>query len=276
MRLLLPLAALLLLPGLAAAQGSQIAVTPGEAPKTMDREAVRIDQKLGNQVPLDAAFRDRAGKAVTFGQQLEGRPSIVLPIFYECSGVCNLELRGSLEALKGLKSWTLGKDFNVVVVGIHPKEEPHLAQGKYESSVNELQKAGTENGWKFLVGDEPNIRKVTDALGFKYTYDERKNEIQHPSGIMFLTPDGRVSSYIYGATYTPEAFDKNLRVAARNIIGDRVEEIFFGCVMVDPITGRRSLVIRNVLKVAGVATVGVMGFSYLVLTGRARIRRRGA
>lgn len=224
-------------------------------------------------MPLDATFQNRTGATVQFGDLLEGRPAIVLPIFYNCTGICNLELRGTLDALAKLKSKKLNKDFNVIVVGIHPKETSELAQKKFESSIAELNQPGTEGGWKFLTGDYVNIHKVTDALGFHYTYDEARDAIDHPSGIMFLTSKGVISSYIYGAIYQPKQFETNLELAKRQNVGPKVQEIFFGCIHVDPVTGERSVVIENVLKLLGALTVGIMAFAFMVLTGRARLER---
>jgi len=269
-------ALLLLVPALLLAQGSQITVTPGAGTRSVDRENVRIDQRLGNPVALDATFRDRKGAEVKFGELLENKPAVVMAIFYQCTGVCNLELRGTIDVLKKLKTHQLGKDFNVIVVGIHPKETPDLAQGKYEATVESLGQPGTESGWKFLVGDEANIRKVTDSLGFKFTYDAAKDAIDHPAGLMFVTPSGRVSSYVYGSTYTSDQLAKNLDVAGREQMGKKVQELFFGCIHVDPITGERSIVIRNVLKVLGVITLIAITLTILTLSGRAQWRRRQA
>lgn len=275
MRLRVLFALVGLLPALVLAQtDSQITVAPGTIGQKVDHTKVRIDQNLGQGVPLDATFRDRTGKEVKFGQLLEGKPAIVLPIFYKCKGVCGLELEGAITALRDMKTSQLGKDFNVVVVSIHPKETPDLAEGKYESSVAELNKPGTEKGWKFVVGDWENIHKVTDTLGFKYTYDEAKDAINHPSGLMFVSPNGMVSSYIYGAKYSPSAFEKNIVTARDAKVGKKVEEIFFGCIHVDPLTGKRSLVIQNLLKVLGVLTIAVLGTTILVLSGRAQFKRK--
>jgi len=131
----------------------------------------------------------------------------------------------------------------------------------------------TEKGWKFVVGDWANIHKVTDTIGFKYTYDEKKDAINHPSGIVFVTPKGVVSSYIYGAQYTPKAFERNLDFAGRDQIGAKAQEIFFGCIHVDPLTGKRSLVIEKIIKLAGALTVIAIIGSILILSGRAKFGR---
>ncbi|AIE85701.1 SCO family protein [Fimbriimonas ginsengisoli] len=269
------LALLGLLPALAAAQtDSQIAVNAGTISRTIDHSKVRIDQSLGAQVPLDASFLDRTGKTVAFGDLLAGKPALVLPIFYKCKGICGLELQGAIAAIKGLKQSRLGRDFNVIVLSIHPKETPDLAQGKYASTIDEVALPGTEGGWRFLVGDWANIHKVTDTLGFKYTYNEAKDAIDHPSGVMFVTPQGVVSSYIYGAVYTPEQFERNFAIAGHSKVGAKAQEIFFGCIHLDPLTGKRSLVVQNVIKVAGAATVLTLGLSIFVLSGKARFRKR--
>jgi protein SCO1 len=263
-----------LLPTLLFAQsGSQIAATPGTISATIDRNKVKLVQHLGSQVPLDATFRDRAGKTVDFRTLLGNKPSILLPIFYRCKGVCGLELQGTIAALKNLKTRKLGQGYNIIVMSIHPKETPDLAQGKYQSTVDEVALPGTESGWRFVVGDWKNIHKVTDTVGFNYTYDEPLDAINHPSGIVFLSPKGVVSSYIYGAAYKAHDFERNIDFAGREAVGARVEEIFFGCVHVDPLTGQRSIQIQNVIKVAGVATILGIAMLILVSSGKAKFRR---
>jgi protein SCO1/2 len=261
-----------LVPTLLFAQaGSQIAVSPGTVGQPVDKTKVKIDQNLGNQIPVDASFHDRTGKLVHFGELLDGKPAIILSIFYKCKGVCGLELQGTITAVKSMQKSRLGRDFSILVLSIHPKETPDLAEGKYESTVDEVAMPGTESGWKFLVGDWPNIHAVTDTVGFKYTYDEAKDAISHPSGIMFVTPTGIVSSYIYGAKYSPEAFERNLALAKAAKIGPKAEEVFFGCIHIDPLTGERSIVITNVIKLGGALTVIILTMTILVLSGKARI-----
>jgi protein SCO1 len=264
-----------LLPAFLLAQTvSQIATSPGTMSINIDRANVRLEQRLGAQIPLDATFRDETGKSQHFGELIGNKPSVILPIFFLCKGVCGLELQGTIAALKGMTTRKLGHDFNIVVMSIHPKETPELAEGKYKSTVDEVGLPGTENGWRFVVGDLANIHRVTNAIGFKYTYDEEKNAINHPSGIVFVTPKGVVSSYIYGAQYTPKQFERNLDFAGREQVGAKTEEIFFGCIHVDPLTGRRSFVVQNILKVAGIFTVGVLVLAIAVLSGKASLRRR--
>jgi len=270
-----------LLPALlfAQSQGSAISVSAGTMTTPIDRTKVHLDQQLGSQIPLDATFRDKTGATETFTQLLGNKPSIVIPIFFRCTGVCGVELQGAIAAIKQMKVSKLGKDFNVVVMSIHPKETPDLADGKFKSTVDEVAIPGTEPGWRFVVGDWQNIHKVTDAIGFHYTFDESKptddqSSIRHPSGIVFVTPKGVVSSYIYGAYYTARQFERNLDFAGREQVGEKTQEVFFGCVHIDPITGRRSIVMQGVLKVLGTITVSVIAMMILVLSGKVSLRRR--
>ncbi len=233
---------------------------------------VRVEQKPGVQLPLDARFRDESGKEITFGSLFKGRPLVLLPIFYRCTGVCNIELQGVLNALIQDPKLVPGKNVDVVALGINPKEGPDLAMGKKRSTLEEYGKPKTTGGWHFLTGDMANIRAVTDAMGFQFTYDPGKDVVNHPSGVMVLTPRGQVSAYMLGGTYRPIAFELDVERAAVARIAPKSDEIFFGCVHVDPLTGKRSLVIQNVMRLLGVATVLTILCSIVVMSRRSRAR----
>lgn len=247
------------------------------APK-VDLSKVHIVQRLGTQVPLSVPFSDQDGRVVRLGDSLHSRPALVLPIFYRCQGVCNVELQGLLATLPKLKQ-RIGRDFDIVVLSIDPQEGPALAKAKLDSSIAaDPALRGTELGWHFLTGTQENIRRVTDALGFYYTYDAEKDLINHPSGIMFLTPSGVVSSYILGADYAPDRLSLDINVANAQKLGKKVEDVFFGCIHVDPISGRKSIVIERFLSLLGLVTVVSIVLTIATLSGfrwRRRFRPRG-
>jgi protein SCO1/2 len=216
---------------------------------------VRVDQRPGVQLPMSATFKDETGKQITFGSLFTGRPIVLLPIFYRCTGVCNLELQGVLNALMRSPKLLPGRDLDVVALGINPQEGPDLAKGKKESTLDEYGKPQSAKGWHFLTGDMQNIRLVTNAMGFDFTFDPKKDVVNHPSGIMILTPKGMVSSYMLSGIYQPSAFQDDVSRAAAEVIAPKSDEIFFGCICIDPITGKRSLVITNVLRLLGILTV---------------------
>lgn len=231
---------------------------------------MRVDQKLAAQVPLDARFSDEQGAAVTIRTVLKGRPVILLPIFYRCQGVCNLEIQGILASLNKLPKLIPGRDLDIVVVSVNPKEGPALALAKKQATMAEYDGPRDPAGWHFLTGDMPNIRRVTDAIGFQFTYDFAKDRVNHPSCVAVLTPKGVVSSYLLGIHYREAAIEQALRVAKLELVGKKDEDSFFGCIHLDPVTGHRSLVILQVLKVAAGATVLALLGSIVALSVRRR------
>ncbi len=252
----------------ASVDSTAVATTPN-----VDVTKVHIDQLLGSQVPMTSEFKDWDGSTVTMGSLLGVRPAILVPIFYNCTGVCNVELQSLLATIGNFKSRKLGVDYDVIILSINPTEGPELAAGKRKNVLNTLNMTGAEKSWHFLTGSMPNIRSVTDAVGFKYTYDADKNVVNHPSGIMILSPSGQVSSYMYGAVYDVPTMQADIDTAKKGRIGAKAAEVFFGCIHVDPITGKRSIVIENVLRVMGVMTVLVLIGSILTLSGKKIIRR---
>ena len=243
---------------------------PDVAFRDVRMKQIGIDQRLGQKVQGLARFVDDRGKSIAFSDLLGKRPIILLPIFYRCTGVCNLELNGVQQVAKAMANRQVGRDFDVVALGINPKEGPELARLKRIATTREYDRPGTEPGWHFLTGDLLNIKAVTDSLGFKFAYDAEKDQVSHPSGIMVLTKDGTISSYLLGANFTEEKLGAFLDTAKRGEVGQKSKEIFFGCIHLDPITGARSIVIENVLKVLGVITVAGLLTTMIVLSKRAK------
>lgn len=219
---------------------------------------MKIEQKLGGQVPLDAKFRDEYGKQIEFGSLLGKRPAILLPMFYLCTGICGKEADSLLKSIARIQERQVGKDYDVILLSINPKETPDLAMNKKTSLLKVMKGATNQEGYHFLTGEMKEIRKVTDAVGFGFAYDESDGRINHPAGLMFLTPSGKVSQYIMGAEYPWREVDQALIVSAQEGIGTKAETVLLGCVMIDPVTGKRSIVIENVIRlVAGVFAIGI-------------------
>lgn len=234
-----------------------------------------IEQKLGDQVPMDTPVRDESGKTIRFGDVFHGRPVFFMPIFYTCRGVCDLEVHDFLKGAVKMKStYPIGQKFDLVVLSINPKETPEIALAKEKQMQEVYDLPASAAGWHFLTADYDNIRKITDAVGFHYEYRERDDVINHPAGVMILTPEGRVSSYLYGSEYPTRIVEDGIALAANNKIGRPAEVILLGCVMVDPVTGKRTLIVKNVIKVAGIATV--LALAGAVLKMSLAERKKGA
>ncbi|MBS1724134.1 MAG: SCO family protein [Armatimonadetes bacterium] len=245
---------------------------------------VRVDQKLNDFVPLSATFKDEEGQTVTLANYFNRRPVVVVPIFYKCTGVCDSELHGLVNSVGGFKRDFIGREFDVVTISIDPTETPTMAATKKDQLVSDYlatvtdrsRRIMTERGWHFLTGDEANIRKVTDALGFVYTYDKSNGSIVHPTGIMVLTPGGKISRYFVTTEYPQRVLLDSIRDAGKNLVGVKDDRPFFlACVQIDPLTGQRSLNVINALKTLGVLTVIALLVSILVWNRKYKAEQGG-
>ncbi len=225
---------------------------------------VRIDQRLDESIPLDASFKDSRGDKVTIGDCLDGKAAVILPIFYKCPGVCETEFNALTESLRGFKRDFVGKDFEVIVLGIDPGEGPRLAATKKDEIIASYMGNDThrdrrlmaEAGWHFLTGDMKQIRRVTDALGFRYTYDGKSGNIVHPAGIMVVSPTGKICRYFLSTEYPQQILLNSIRDANKDVVGVRDDRPFFlACVQINPLTGTMTLNILNTLKTMGVVTI---------------------
>ncbi|HYE12929.1 MAG TPA: SCO family protein [Pyrinomonadaceae bacterium] len=269
----LPLSAFCLL-WLAAPAAAQYGRPPmstmpkGGAPDIL--KEVKIEQRLGSQVPLDATFRDESGRAVRLGEYFEdGKPVVLSLVYYECPMLCNQILNGLVGALDGV-SFTPGEEFRVVTVSFDPRETPEMAARKKETYLRRYKREGAGDGWHFLTGEKAEIDRLAESAGFGYAWDERSNQFAHASAIMVTTPEGRLSHYFYGIDYDPRALRLSLVEASDNKIGSPVDALLLYCYHYDPTTGKYGPVIMNILRVAGVLTVA--GVVALVLV----LRKRGA
>lgn len=235
-----------------------------------------IDQRLGDRIAMDATFFDETGREVQIGQYLGRRPAILMLIFYNCKGVCTQELIEIAKTLKAVKSASIGRDFDVITVSIHPKETPALAAQRKTEYVSYYNRPGAADGWHFLTGRMDQIRRLTDSVGYRYTYDAVKDLIRHPAGIFVLTPEGRVSKVIYGIEYPSKQLRDALADAGQGKIGRRTEPLLLGCLQVDPATGRVTVNVINTLKAACVATVLILFGSIGLMSWRGRGTRRTA
>jgi protein SCO1/2 len=234
---------------------------------------VGIDQKLGAQVPLDLAFVDEAAQPVTLGRYFGARPVVLALVYYECPMLCTQVLNGLVSAL-GVLSFDAGREFEVVAVSFDPGETPGLARAKKAAYLDRYGRPGTAHGWHFLTGAQPSIARLTDAVGFRYAYDERTDQFAHAAAIMILTPEGRVSRYFYGIEYAPRDLRLGLVEASAHRIGTVVDQALLLCYHYDPTAGTYGLVVMNLVRAGGVVTLVLIG-GFLAVAFR-RERRRAA
>lgn len=233
---------------------------------------IRFDQRLDNQVPLDLNFRDEAEQTVRLGDYFNGKPVILALVYYDCPMLCNQVLNGLTHSLKTL-SFDAGKEFEVVVVSFNPRDTSELASAKKEVYLKDYGRPGTAAGWHFLTGDPQPINELTGAVGFRYVYDPALNQYAHASGIMVLTPQGRLSRYFYGIEYAPRDLRLGLIEAAENRIGAPADQLMLLCYQYDPATGKYSVSVIKALRVGGVLTVLFMVMLLAFLGQKAKGRR---
>jgi protein SCO1/2 len=221
---------------------------------------VGIDQNLNGRLPLDLHFRDESGREVRLGEFFGARPIIITPVYYGCPMLCTQILNGLVSGLKPV-SFNAGDQFEVVAVSFDPSETAELAAKKKDAYVKRYGRDGSEKGFHFLTGDEPSIKALTHALGFRYTYDPRTKQFAHASGIMVATPEGRISRYLYGVDYAPRDLRLALVEAAERKIGSPIDGLLLFCYHYDPATGKYGAIAMNFLRLAAAATVlGIAAF----------------
>lgn len=245
-------------PGLMSKGGLPAGITPEQLKK------VSFDQNLGVQVPLDLPFRDETGRAVQLSQYFTGRPVILSLVYYECPMLCVQALNGLVRSLKIL-ALEPGRDYAIVTVSFNPAETPKEAAAKKDEYIKRFDRAGAAEAWHFLTGTESSIRVLTDTVGFHYVYDAPTKQFAHPTGIIVLTPEGKTSKYIYGIDYGPRDLRLALVEASDHKIGTPVDRLLLYCYHYDPATGRYGLVLMNVLRLAGVLTVVLIGGFILLM-----------
>ncbi|HZN54613.1 MAG TPA: SCO family protein [Candidatus Polarisedimenticolaceae bacterium] len=232
---------------------------------------VGVEEKLDARLPLALPFTDEAGRETTLGAYLRaGRPLVLTLNYYRCPMLCTLELNGLVEALRGLE-WTPGEEFSVATVSIDPRETATLALEKRRSYLEDLGRPGAEAGWHFLTGPAASIDALTRAVGFAYRYDEGADQYGHAAAIVVVTPDGRVSRYLYGVRFDPRTLSLSLVEASRGAIGSAWDRFIIYCYHYDPARGSYALAALRVMRAAGALTVLVLG----TIVGGFWLRERG-
>lgn len=256
---------------LLAGTGTAPAQSPGQEEAILKQ--VAFEQHLNEQVPLDLPFRDEAGQPVQLGTYFGTKPVILALVYYECPMLCTLTLNGLVSALKVL-SFDVGNQFEVVTVSFNPSETPALAAAKKHTYLQRYGRDGAAAGWHFLTGDEPAIKRLAQAVGFRYVYLPQQRQFAHAAGIMVLTPRGKIARYFYGVEFAPRDLRLGLVEASNEKIGSPVDQLLLYCFHYDPVTGKYGAVIMNVLRLGGVVTILALGGFMTIMLRRERRRHQ--
>jgi protein SCO1 len=260
------LAIALLVPASAFAQyanAPQRSTAVKEKPGLLAR--VGVDQKIGQQLPLDLHFKEETGRDVTLGEFFGPRPVVLALAYYDCPMLCTQVLNGMTGSLKTL-SFDAGRDFDVVVVSIDPRDGFHLAADKKASYVAAYGRPATAAGWHFLTGTEASIKPLADAIGFRYAYDANLKQYAHGAAIYVATPKGVIARYLLGIDFAPRDLRLALVEASNNQLGSVTDKVLLLCYHYDPSVGKYGVAILNAVRVGFVATVtGFLAFLFVSL-----------
>jgi protein SCO1/2 len=260
--------------GMAASVGwlaavTAVAATPVTYPGRSSNETptllseIGFDQKLGNALPLDAPFRDESGAAVRLGDYFGKRPVVLSLVYFDCPMLCTVSLNGLTSALDILP-FEPGREFELVTISFDPKEGPAQATAKKKLQLARYKRPSALAGWHFLTGSQESIDRVTSAVGFRYAWDAETRQFAHPAGTVILTPEGRVSRYLFGIEYAPKDLRLALVESGDGKIGGLVDQALLFCYQYNPHTGRYSTTILGVIQVAAILTVlGLGGFIFV-------------
>ncbi|HEX9667635.1 MAG TPA: SCO family protein [Thermodesulfobacteriota bacterium] len=237
------------------------AVVCGALTNEADVKDIGVNEKLGDAIPLDLKFFDEDGNQIFLGDLLkDGKPLILSLAYFSCPKLCSLTLNGTLESINALSSLYLGRDFKLATLSFNPIEKPDIARKKAVKYRGKLKKEqSAEKKWLFLTGDEDNISKLTQAVGFKYKKDGE--EFAHPTTLIFITPDGRISRYLYGVRFEPKEMKLSLLEASDGKIGSSevLNKVLLFCYEFDPVGKRYALQALKIVKAGGVITLISLG-----------------
>jgi protein SCO1/2 len=261
--------AILLSLGLAATAAAPAAARQGGGVATQ----AGFDQKLRARLPLSARFRDESSQELPLGDYFGRKPVILVPVYYGCPLLCGQLLAGLTRGLKPL-SLGAGKDFDVIAFSINLAEGPSLAQSKKTAYLERYDRAGAESGWHFLTGEPASIIALTEAIGFRYTFNPETKLYAHAAGVVVVTPEGVVSRYFFGIDFPPRELQLELERARAGRVGSPIAKLLLLCYDYDAATGKYTLSILRLIRVLGTATaLSLAGFLLVMFRREARDRR---
>jgi len=244
---------------------------PASAMPPVLRE-IGFDQNIDHQLPLDLPFADEEGRTVPLGRYFGARPVVLSFVYYECPMLCTTVLNALASSLDTM-SLQPGQDFEVVTISFDPRETPALAAAKKAAYLQRYKRPGAAAGWHFLTGSQSSIDAATKAAGFRFVWDEGLKQFAHPTGILVVTPEGRIARYLFGIDYGPRDLRMALVDASAGKVGTAADSFLLYCYHYDPMTGRYGLAIMRAMRIAGAATVASLGLFIVVMVRRERRSR---
>ena len=222
-------------------------------------QQIDVIENLGGFVPLDTEFYNESGNLVKLSSFFESDiPTVLTLNYFECPMLCTLVLNGLAESLKNL-TLNPGEDFQVITIDINPNEKTLFANQKKKNYVNGFGLQNIKDDWHFLTGDQVNIKKVADSIGYIYYYDNQRDEYMHPAAITLLSPEGKISRYLYGIEYPTKDLKLGLLEASEGKIGTTLDKIILYCYHYDPYKNTYTIFATNIMRLGGIFTIIFLG-----------------
>jgi protein SCO1 len=234
---------------------------------------VGFDPQLNAQIPLDLAFTDEMGRPVQLREYFGKKPVVLTFVYFTCPMLCS-QVEQSLVGTLKMISFNPGTDYEVVFISMDPSDTPDEALKKKHEALSRFARPATEPGWHFLTGSPEAVNAAAKAANFRFSYDEKTKLFGHASGILLLTPDGKISRYFYGIEYPPSNVRLGLVDASAGKIGTPVDHLLLFCYQYDPTKGRYSATILTVIRMGGVVTLFCLAIGFVIF--RRRDHRPGA
>ena len=252
-----------------AAQAQMIPDNVGQSSNGLPPGLVNVgfDPELHKQIPADAAFTDENGRSVQLKEYFGKKPVVLAFVYFTCPMLCN-QVEQTLVGTLKMISFNPGADYEVVFISFDPADTPDAALKKKHEAMSRFARPGTEPGWHFLTGSKEAIDAVTKAADFRFNYDPKTKLFGHASGILLLTPDGRISRYFFGVDYPPSNVRLGLVDASSGKIGTPVDHILLFCYQYDPTKARYSATVLTVMRMGGVVTLFCMVLGFMIFRRR--------
>jgi protein SCO1/2 len=246
--------ALLLAPGVLRAQ-----VVPGNAGPAASAmpaalQDVGFSPPLNGPMPLDLFFRDETGRSVRLREYFGQKPVVLAFVYYRCPMLCDQVAQGVVGVLRML-SFNPGRDYEVVFISFDSRETPEMAAEKKKKALSHFRRPEADSGWHFLTGSRESVEAATKAANFRFSFDAKNNLFAHASGVLLLTPDGRISRYFYGVEYPGRDMRLGLVDASAGKIGTPMDHVLLFCYHYDPTAATYSASILRIIRLAGVLTI---------------------
>lgn len=250
--------------------------------KPKEIQNVGIEEHLGETIPLDLVFATSKGDSVTLAELMQNdKPVILNPVYYECPMLCSMVINAIYQGVDNVK-WNPGDDYNIITFSFNAEEDYRLAAATKDSLLQKFDRKGAAEGWHFLTGKQQAIKKLTDAIGFKYEKLDAKGQFAHAAAIMFLSPEGKLTRYLYGINYKEFDIRNGLYEAADGEIGSTIEKVALYCYVYDPDSNSYVPVAWRIMQIGGFITAAAvamfLGFMWLgnKFTNNKKIKNNGS